>query len=91
MNDVEDNDPRPELMKKLKAAVAALAEHFDSVQIIATKSGILMGKSERGTAKLGVGEGCYFSRVGAVREWLLEMDENTRVDARRNGSGDDDD
>lgn len=52
-------------MKLLKAHAIALSEHFDSVQIIATKL-----QPDGSTRMRPYGEGNWFSRYGSVRDWL---------------------
>lgn len=49
---------------RLDRALAQLSEHFDSVQIIATRhTGTHTSRFDRGTGNL-------YSRLGAVAEWL---------------------
>lgn len=58
--------------------VDALGEHFDSVQIFLTrKSGELDG-----TVHFHLGSGNYFARCGHVRTWLIQQDEQARIDVR---------
>lgn len=62
----------------MESVVARLTETFDSVRIIGTKS---VGTTTRLVTR---GGGDYFAQVGAVRDWLAEKDEDTRVQARKN-------
>lgn len=50
----------------IKRHAAQLAEHFDSVQVFATR------KSEDGTVNAQWGEGNWFARFGQVRAWLVQ-------------------
>lgn len=81
-NDSGDEDFRvmdensPQYDAAIERAVATLMEHFDSVQIVATK---LTGTGhQRGTQLYAHGSGCYYSRVGSVSEWLMRREEETR-------------
>lgn len=64
MTDAEDKDADSlELM--LQSAVDKLGEHFDSVQIIATK------EYQKGDyVRFNSGSGPYYSRIGSVREFV---------------------
>ena len=53
---------------------SAIVEHFDSVQILATRED---GGSTRSYA---AGRGNYYARRGSVEEWLTREQEETRVD-----------
>jgi len=54
-----------ELTKMLDDVLDRLGEHFDSVQIIATKC-------ERGTKHYHRGTGDFYARRGAVDKWLRD-------------------
>ena len=64
----------------VKQKVAELAEHFDSVQIFTTRHEPTL---EGGTINIGFGSGCWFTRYGQVREWLVKCDENSRMTVRK--------
>jgi hypothetical protein len=50
-----------------------LAEHFDSVRIIAT------GRTQDGKTSLVTwGQGNYYAQKASIEEWLVEQDQNTR-------------
>ena len=58
-------------MKIIGDSVAHLMEHFDSVQIICTSR-----DKDRSTCQLyDNGDGCIYSRLGAVREWSIVQEE----------------
>ncbi len=64
--------------------VAQLMEHFDSVQILATRT-----KSDGTTIGVTRGRGNWYSRVGYAREWLLRDDEYNRINVREENEDDD--
>ena len=76
MDDSEKIDPD---LARVKEAVAALGEHFDSVQIFATRH---EPATHRGTINVCCGEGNYFTRYGQVKEWSIRQDEVARENAR---------
>jgi len=57
-----------------------LGEHFDSVQIFASRheSGI-----HGATLNFAAGEGNFYAAVGQVRLWLVMREEEARVDVRQ--------
>jgi len=57
-----------------------LGEHFDSVQIFATRH---EPGSLGGTVTVHLGVGNYYARYGQVCEWMVKQDEWTRVGARK--------
>jgi hypothetical protein len=69
-------------MAILKRHVAQLCEHFDAVQVVATRV------YPDGTMSFCEGGGNYYARVGAVRSWLMREDAMTVRD-RASGGGDD--
>ena len=54
-----------------------LIEHFDSVQIFATR-----GQGDGNTGYVHLGAGNFYANYGAVREWMIRQDEMARMDAR---------
>jgi hypothetical protein len=59
--------------------VRQLAEHFESVQVFVTvhrREGTRMVSNA-----LDLGSGCWYTRYGQVREWLLMNDERARQKA----------
>lgn len=67
-----------ELEEILKRHALQLVEHFDSVQIIATK------RHQAGTLIVPRGEGNWYARYGSVRDWVLRQEEDSRCGVRRN-------
>jgi hypothetical protein len=61
----------------LRQHVAALAEHFETVQIFATRH-----EQGRGTIHCAWGSGNYYARAGHVRAWLAKEDEGERDSVR---------
>ncbi len=51
---------------RVQEAVNTLIEHFDSVQIFATRH----DGSEYGTISVVNGQGNYFTRYGQVKRWV---------------------
>lgn len=72
----------------LEKAIELLSEHFDSVQIIATKKD---DEDEDTDLLCEHGSGSIYARVGSVRDWLLRQDEYTRQYAKDEEGDDDDD
>jgi hypothetical protein len=66
-------------VKRVGRVVTELGEHFDSVQIFATRceSGELGG-----TITVHMGTGNWFTRYGQVKEWIVKQDEYTRIKCR---------
>lgn len=50
--------------KLLEQVTNILIEHFDAVQIVATRV------TPEGTQAFECGAGCWYSRTGAIDEWL---------------------
>lgn len=65
--------PEAKLQGLIDGAVAGLSEHFDSVQVVCTRS-----ETDGSWSMYMKGAGNYFARVGSVREWLLRDEEGTR-------------
>jgi hypothetical protein len=66
-----DNDQEDEDMKRVQAAIDLLAEHFDAVQIFATRC---EAGSLDGTVNINLGAGNFFARYGHVKAWTLRQD-----------------
>lgn len=62
------------------AALNVLIEHFDTVQIFATRH---MG--DEGTAQVARGRGNWFARKGQVEEWLDVSKEEVLMPVRKRG------
>lgn len=71
-----ENDTLGDLIQK---TAQSLGEHFDSVQIFATKHepGV-----DDGTTHFYSGVGNYFARVGHVKDWIIKQNEGTRIKTR---------
>lgn len=79
MNDIEDDDTEAlgdRLQRIVKSHAVQMSEHFDSVQVICTKS------HENGTLHVAWGEGNWFARYGSVKEWVVKREEGMRVEER---------
>lgn len=60
---IEDDERLLELIKK---AAFELGEHFDAVQIVATKH----NDQDTGTSSWSYGVGNYYARYGHIAQWL---------------------
>ncbi len=60
-------------IERLKKAVADLGEHFESVQIFASRH-----DPEDGTTSVNWGGGNWHARRGQVAEWMRREDERTK-------------
>lgn len=60
--------------------VDKLGEHFDTVQIYVTR---YESHKEGGTVNINLGTGNWFTRFGQVKEWAVRVDEDTRVNRRK--------
>lgn len=63
----------------VQSHVAQLAEHFDSVQVFATRH---LGDGA-GTVKISFGSGNWFARYGQVRQWLVQEDSIAKSEANQ--------
>jgi len=70
-------------LKLLEDAAKKLGEHFDSVQIFATRHEPTI---EDGTITVSYGVGNWFARYGQIKEWLIKSDERTRQAVRDENS-----
>jgi hypothetical protein len=71
---VDEDEQRERDIARLDAAAQLLMEHFDSVQIFATR----YDGYQRGTAGASAGRGNWYARYGAVKEWVRINDHPTR-------------
>lgn len=80
MGDQQDQD-----LQLLKNHLEQLGEHFDSVQIFATRHehGTLDG-----TVTVQLGTGNWYARYGQIHEWLIKNDESARHAARKSDETD---
>jgi hypothetical protein len=65
----------------VEKALLALGEHFDCVQIFATRYDTEGDGEERGTRHVAMGSGNWFARYGHIRSWIIEEDARSRADA----------
>lgn len=75
-----DPDDCPADMVRVRKACEALIEHFDSVQIFATRHE--PGEKD-GTVTIRYGLGNWYTRYGHVKEWVIKEEETTRESVRR--------
>lgn len=75
-------DRQIEDCKLLDNSVAVLMEHFDTVQIVATRHGI------DGTCCAARGAGNIYARAASIREWLVKDNEESRQMMRPRENGD---
>ena len=73
-------------LEMLVKAARNLSEHFDSVQIFASRYQPNDGEGTTLTMDSGVGN--WHTRYGQVREWLIKADEQGRIDERKRNSDD---
>lgn len=66
-------------MAFVRTHLDALAEHFDCVQLFATRCET--GELD-GTVTIQMGAGNWYTRYGHVREWLIKQDERARMKER---------
>ena len=64
----------------LRKAIELLSEHFDTVQIIATRQD---DEDPENDLLCEDGSGSIFARIGSVRDWLMRQDEYTRNRAKK--------
>jgi hypothetical protein len=73
-------------VERVKAACRVLGEHFDCVQIFASRH---EDKYESdGTVNVAYGDGNWFARYGQVVEWMIRQDERTRDHIREENKRD---
>lgn len=61
-----------EIQEQLRMACQRLMEHFDTVQIIATKKD--QEPLSAGTDAFWFGQGNWYARYGSVKEWAIEAE-----------------
>lgn len=72
------SDEHPDVAR-VRQAAQALAEYYDSVQIFASRDE--SGEHE-GTVNVHIGVGNWFARYGQVKDWVIKIEEQTRVNVR---------
>ncbi|MDH5244495.1 MAG: hypothetical protein OEX05_11220 [Chloroflexota bacterium] len=71
-----DHDERYQIIER---HVAMLREHFDSVQILASRT------EDGGTARFEYGSGSWYERLGLTRSLVIRWEEQERVAEREAG------
>lgn len=66
-------------MARLREACECLGEHFDTVQIFATR----YETHDIGTVNVNFGTGNWFARLGQISTWLTKEAESSKEDIRR--------
>lgn len=62
-----------------------LAEHYDCVQIFASRHDV--DDNEKKTLGSDRGKGNWFARYGQVKEWVIREEEATRINTRKDNEG----
>ena len=68
-----DHDERQKLLRN---AVTKLREHFDSVQIVASRF------DNDGSTRHEYGDGSWYERLGLLRSLTNRMEDSDRIEAR---------
>jgi hypothetical protein len=68
-----------EKLEIVKRHTAALMEHFDSVQIFATKN----DEAEETTQAFNHGNGNWYARYGQIQEWMTQQSERAAIQIRK--------
>ena len=67
-------------MKLVDNHVNQLLEHFDTVQIFASRHA---PTTHDGTVRMHSGAGNWFARYGQVRDWIVMQEERMRIVVRK--------
>lgn len=67
-------------IERIKKAAEVLSEHFDTVQIFATRH---ESGQHDGSLRWQFGIGSWFARYGQVREFIVREEELSRLDVRK--------
>lgn len=67
-------------IQRVRQAMIALGEHFDTVQIFTTR---YEPESDHCTVNRSLGSGNWFSRYGQVKEWVVKCDEEAKQHVRK--------
>lgn len=75
-------EPENEDVKRVRAAVTSLGEHFETVQVFVTRHepGTLDG-----TKHIALGSGNWFARFGQIQQWNSANDQEAREHVKRQG------
>ncbi len=77
MNDTDEAQHAEDDYARVKRACQVLIEHFDAVQIFASRD-----TPESGTLGIHCGLGNWFTRRGQVEDWRVKQDEGGRIQRR---------
>lgn len=69
-------------VQRLKKACEDLSEHFDTIQIFATRVADEVDEEKGGTVNCNWGSGNWFARYGHIRYWMIKQDEQARNEVR---------
>ena len=72
----EQPDQEADDIDRVRRAAVLLMEHFDTVQIFATRH----VDDDTGTVSVQWGGGNWFARRGQIGEWVLKQDNNVGCD-----------
>lgn len=72
-----DDNQRDKKLELLKNQAKVLRQSFDTVQIFVGKN-----DEETGVTTMYWGDGNYYARYGQIRQWLLQEDEQARMEVR---------
>lgn len=75
MSDQKDID-----VERVQKSIDTLGEFYGAVQIFVSRDS---DDGDGGTINLTRGTGNWFARYGHVKNWINEVEENTRDEARR--------
>lgn len=75
-----------ERLDVLKRHTAQIMEHFDAIQIFATKE----NAEEQTTTVMSWGGGNWYARFGQVQEWIVQQNARAEIKVRREDDADDD-
>jgi hypothetical protein len=64
---------------KDESHVAQLSEHYETVMIFTTRN-----NGENGTIHCQLGAGCYFSRYGHIKLWILSEEARHITESKEN-------
>jgi hypothetical protein len=67
----------------VRKAMEQIGEHFDNVQIFATRH-----ESGKGTINIHMGNGNWYARYGQVKEWIVKEEEDSRQSVREENDDD---
>lgn len=70
-------------LKRVEDHVAQLGEHFENVQIFASRFCSDESDPEAGTVSVNWGAGNWHARRGQVAEWMLKENERINAAVRR--------